>query len=81
MWRPVCVASSWQAGLFKVPARARHDVVIVGGGHNGLVAAAYLAKQGLETVVLERRELLGNTSVMLFEHMFRIADDLQAVQR
>ena len=32
------------------------DIVIIGGGHNGLVAACYLAKAGLSTVVLERRE-------------------------
>jgi phytoene dehydrogenase-like protein len=35
------------------------DVVVIGGGHNGLVAAAYLAKGGLSTLVLERRERVG----------------------
>ena len=35
---------------------AEHDVVIVGGGHNGLACAAYLAKAGLDVLVLERRE-------------------------
>jgi phytoene dehydrogenase-like protein len=38
---------------------ARYDVVIVGGGHNGLVAACYLAKAGLKTLVLERRDSVG----------------------
>ena len=39
------------------------DIVIVGGGHNGLVAACYLAKAGLATLVLERREIIGGSSV------------------
>ena len=36
----------------------RYDAVIVGGGHNGLTAAAYLARGGLKTLVLERRHLV-----------------------
>ena len=41
----------------------RFDVVIVGGGHNGLVTAAYLARAGRRVLVLERRELVGGCSV------------------
>ena len=37
----------------------KYDVTIVGAGHNGLVAACYLAKSGLKTLVLERREIVG----------------------
>jgi phytoene dehydrogenase-like protein len=44
------------------------DVVVVGGGHNGLVAAAYLARNGLRTVVCERREVVGGAAVS--EHPF-----------
>ncbi len=44
------------------------DVVIVGGGHNGLVAAAYLAKHGLRTLVCERRDTIGGAAVS--EHPF-----------
>jgi phytoene dehydrogenase-like protein len=36
-----------------------HDVVVIGGGHNGLVTAAFLAKGGLKTVVLERTDRPG----------------------
>ncbi len=38
-------------------------VIIVGGGHNGLVAAGYLARSGLDVQVLERRELVGGAAV------------------
>ena len=41
----------------------KYDIIIVGGGHNGLVAACYLAKAGLKTLVLERREIVGGASV------------------
>ncbi|MEA2623001.1 MAG: hypothetical protein QOH61_1911 [Chloroflexota bacterium] len=37
----------------------RYDAVVVGGGHNGLVCAAYLARGGMRTLLLERRETLG----------------------
>ncbi|MFT7805847.1 pyridine nucleotide-disulfide oxidoreductase domain-containing protein 2 isoform X1 [Arapaima gigas] len=43
--------------------KARYDAVVIGGGHNGLIAAAYLQKAGLDTVVLERRHVLGGAAV------------------
>ena len=40
-----------------------HDAVIIGAGHNGLVAAAYLARAGLDVAVLERRDVVGGACV------------------
>ena len=39
-----------------------YDAIVIGGGHNGLIAAAYLAKHGARTVVLEKREKTGGAA-------------------
>jgi phytoene dehydrogenase-like protein len=41
----------------------RYDAIVVGGGHNGLVAATYLARGGLSVLVLERRPMVGGACV------------------
>src|SRR5206468_11356703 len=76
---PLCVLRSPGIGLWRQhplltaeeegrTVTGRADVVVVGGGHNGLVAAAYLARAGLTTVVCERRGLTGGAAVS--EHPF-----------
>ena len=44
-------------------AGSRRDALIIGGGHNGLVCAAYLAAAGLKVTVLERRDVVGGAAV------------------
>ncbi|XP_063347768.1 pyridine nucleotide-disulfide oxidoreductase domain-containing protein 2 isoform X1 [Pelmatolapia mariae] len=43
--------------------KSNYDALVIGGGHNGLVAAAYLQKGGLQAAVLERRHVLGGAAV------------------
>jgi phytoene dehydrogenase-like protein len=40
----------------------RRDAIVVGGGHNGLIAATYLARAGLDTLLLERRDTIGGAA-------------------
>ncbi len=41
----------------------KYDAIVIGGGHNGLTCAAYLARAGRKTLVLERRHVLGGAAV------------------
>ena len=46
-----------------MPSGKTYDVVIVGGGHNGLVCAAYLGRAGMSVKVVERRDVVGGAAV------------------
>src|SRR6202047_2472138 len=45
------------------PLRKSYDAIVVGAGHNGLTAGAYLSRAGLSTLILERREIVGGCCV------------------
>ena len=49
------------------------DAVVIGGGHNGLTAANYLAMGGLSVCVLEQRHVIGGAAVT--EEFARLSDD------
>src|ERR1700677_2568365 len=49
--------------MSRTPAVNRFDVVVIGGGHNGLVTAGLLAKRGRRVVVLERRAVVGGAAI------------------
>jgi phytoene dehydrogenase-like protein len=53
----------FESELARQVSNSIYDAIIVGGGHNGLTAAAYLARAGLSTLVLERREIVGGCCV------------------
>ncbi|MDR0847745.1 MAG: NAD(P)/FAD-dependent oxidoreductase [Propionibacteriaceae bacterium] len=53
-----------------------HDVVVIGAGHNGLTAAAYLAKAGLDVAVVERQSYLGGGAITLETNVPEFKHDL-----
>ena len=50
-------------GLTMASTDKNYDAIVVGGGHNGLVNGAYLAKAGLKVLILERRHLVGGAAI------------------
>jgi phytoene dehydrogenase-like protein len=54
---------SWSGDLLRDNPAVRYDAIVIGGGHNGLTCAAYLARAGRKVLVLERRHVLGGAAV------------------
>ena len=46
-----------------MPLKRTYDAIVIGGGHNGLINGAYLAKSGLSTLILERRHIVGGAAI------------------
>jgi phytoene dehydrogenase-like protein len=46
-----------------MPKQSKYDAIIVGGGHNGLINGAYLAQSGQNTLILERRHIIGGAAI------------------
>ncbi|CAL4166047.1 unnamed protein product [Meganyctiphanes norvegica] len=68
LYRNVTAASSRTTSVARTYAtqhklRDKYDAIVIGGGHNGLVAAAYLARGGQSVCVLERRHIVGGAAV------------------
>jgi phytoene dehydrogenase-like protein len=55
----MCVAKIEEGAVVGVRPTGNYDAIVIGGGHNGLVCAAYLARAGKKVCVLERRHVLG----------------------
>ena len=68
-WAPTAASRRWSCsapraadGHDRAATEPRWDAVVIGAGHNALVTAAYLAKGGLRTLVLERRDRVGGAA-------------------
>jgi phytoene dehydrogenase-like protein len=61
--RPARPAGRHAGATRRIGLAERYDAVVIGGGHNGLVSAAYLARAGMRTLVLEQRHVLGGAAV------------------
>ena len=47
----------------------KFDVIIIGGGHNGLVASSYLSKKGKKVLVIEKNENVGGLAAVSYTHL------------
>lgn len=59
-------------GVYVAPTKTKREVVVIGGGHNGLIAAAYLAKAGIDTLVLERCSIHYSHNMLLLYNTYLV---------
>src|SRR6185369_15353227 len=59
----VALSRANPSDMMAVPMSKTYDAIVIGGGHNGLTHAAYLARAGRKVLVLERRPVLGGAAV------------------
>jgi len=73
----------------KFMSKQTYDIAIIGGGHNGLTTACYLAKAGLKVIVVEKHDYVGGAAVsrelypgglIQIVHMFVVCLDLKYLE-
>ena len=60
---PICESMSFPDANGAVPVNNKFDAIVIGAGHNGLTNGAYLARAGLNTLMVEKNDYIGGATV------------------